>query len=147
MREMHDTPTTELLLLAGEGHEHRSAPAASEPMYTIGHVAKQFGLTLRTLRFYDNVGLLKPVRCGAKRLYGPKDIERLALIIKAKKLGFPLTAIPELIVEEGGRQTLRLTNEACTAQIALLERKLADIEAALAELRGTLAQAGPCPKS
>src|SRR5580704_4420804 len=105
---MNNTPTSELLLVAGGGCEHQRAPAASEPMYTIGDLAKRFGLTLRTLRFYENRGLLEPVRRGGRRLYGPKDVERLALIVKAKKLGLTLTAIQQLIVDEGEGQTLRL---------------------------------------
>jgi len=111
-------------------------------MYTIGDLAKQFGLTLRTLRFYDKQGLLKPVRRGNKRIYDRKDVERLTLIVKAKKLGLTLTAIRQLIADGCEGQTLRLSHETCMAQIALLECKLAEIEAALVELRAMCGAAG-----
>jgi DNA-binding transcriptional MerR regulator len=132
---MNDVFATELLLVADGSPGHPSPPSASEPVYTIGDLAKRFGLTLRALRFYENRGLLNPVRGGGRRLYGPKDVERLALIVKAKKLGLTLTAIQQLIVDDGEGQTLRLSHEACMAQIAILEGQLAEIEAALAELR------------
>jgi DNA-binding transcriptional MerR regulator len=109
--------------------------SAAEPAYTIGDLVKQFGLTHRTLRFYESRGLIKPVRRGSTRLYGPKHLERLAVIVKAKKLGLTLAAIKQLIGDEGSGQTLRLTRDTCEAQIAVLERKLAETQEALAELR------------
>jgi DNA-binding transcriptional MerR regulator len=108
---------------------------ASEPVHTIGDVVRQFGLTHRTLRFYESRGLIKPARRGTTRLYGPKHLERLAVIVKAKKLGLTLTAIGQLIAEEGSEQTLRLSRETCAAQIAVLERQLVETREALAELR------------
>jgi DNA-binding transcriptional MerR regulator len=108
---------------------------ASEPAYTIGDVTRQFGLTHRTLRFYESRGLIKPVRRGSTRLYGPKHLERLAAIVKAKKLGLTLSAIGQLIAKEGSEQTFRLSRETCEAQIAVLERKLVETREALAELR------------
>jgi DNA-binding transcriptional MerR regulator len=132
---MNNCPAPELLLADDRSAEDSSRPDASEPTYTIGELAKQFDLTLRTLRFYESRGLLKPDRGGRKRRYGPKDVERLAVIVKAKKLDLTLAAIRQSIVDEGAGQTLRLSREACMTQIAILERKLAEIEAALAELR------------
>lgn len=111
------------------------AATASEPACTIGKVAKRFGLTLRTLRFYESRGLIKPARRGNARLYRSQDVERLAVIVKAKKLGLTLAAIGQLIEGEGSEQTLRLSREACEAQIAVLERRLAQTQEALAELR------------
>lgn len=108
---------------------------ASEPSYTIGYVARRFGLTHRALRFYESRGFIKPVRRGNTRLYGPKHLDRLTFIIKAKKLGITLTAIGQLLDGEGSEQTLRLSRETCQAQIAVLERKLAQTQEALAELR------------
>jgi DNA-binding transcriptional MerR regulator len=132
---MNNSPAPDLLLAGDESPDTSTGSVANDPVYTIGELAKQFGLSLRTLRFYESRGLLKPVRRGRKRFYGPKDVERLALIVKAKKLGLTLTMIPQLIVDEGEGQTLRLSHEACMVQIAILERRLAEIEAALAELR------------
>ena len=111
------------------------ASGESEPAYTIGHVVRQFGLTHRTLRFYESRGLIKPVRRASTRLYRPKHLARLALIVKAKKLGLTLSAIGQLIGDEEPEQTLRLSRETCEAQIAVLERKLVETQQALAELR------------
>jgi DNA-binding transcriptional MerR regulator len=135
---MNDSPAPELLLAAARGPAHPSEPGAGEPMYTIGELAKQFDLSLRALRFYESQGLLEPVRRGRKRLYGPKDVERLAFIVKAKKLGLTLSAIQQIIAGAGAGQSFQLSREACLAQIAALERKLVEIEGALAELRGLL---------
>jgi DNA-binding transcriptional MerR regulator len=131
-----NTCTAPKLQLAGDRESEDSAGTpAGEPAYTISELAKRFGLTLRTLRFYESRGLLTPVRRGRHRLYGQKDVERLAVIVKAKSLGLTLAAIRRIVADEGAGPTLRLSREACLAQIAVLERKLAEIEAALAELR------------
>lgn len=132
---MNSYPATASALPNDQSADHFLAATASEPVYTIGKVARRFGLTLRTLRFYESRGLIKPVRRGNARLYRPQDVERLAVIIKAKKLGLTLTAIGQLIAGEGSEQTLRLSREACEAQIAVLERRLTETQEALAELR------------
>jgi DNA-binding transcriptional MerR regulator len=111
---------------------------ADEPSYSIGDLAKKFDVTLRTLRFYESRGLLRPNREGHRRRYGRQDADRLMVILKAKKLGFTLTEIREMISADGGeasRHALRLSREKCLEQIALFERKLAETEEALAELR------------
>ena len=109
-----------------------------EPTYSIGDLARKFDVTLRTLRFYESRGLLSPSRQGHHRRYGRQDADRLTVILKAKKLGFTLTEIREMIAADGGeasRHALRLSREKCLEQIALFERKLAETEEALAELR------------
>ena len=58
--------------------DFRAAPS-SEPVCTIGEIARRFGLTHRALRFYESRGLLNPVRHGSSRVYGVKDVERLIL--------------------------------------------------------------------
>ena len=58
--------------------------------YTIGDLAREFGVSLRTLRFYEDRGLLKPQRAGASRLYDGAQRARLELILKGKQLGFTL---------------------------------------------------------
>jgi DNA-binding transcriptional MerR regulator len=124
-----------LLAAADDSVDSASAQAKNEPIYTIGELAKKFKVTHRTLRFYESLGLLTPIRQGQRRVYGRKDADRLAAIVKAKKLGFTLSEARQLIADEASQQTLRLSREKCLEQIALLERKRAKIEAALAELR------------
>jgi DNA-binding transcriptional MerR regulator len=109
-----------------------------EASYSIGDLARQFHVTLRTLRFYESRGLLSPSREGQRRRYGRQDVDRLTVILKAKKLGFTLAEIREMIAAHSGeasRHALRLSREKCLEQIALFERKLAETEEALAELR------------
>jgi DNA-binding transcriptional MerR regulator len=109
-----------------------------EPIYSIGDLAHKFDVSLRTLRFYESRGLLNPSREGHHRRYGRKDTDRLTVVLKAKKLGFTLAEIQEMIAANGSeasRQTLKLSREKCLEQIAVFERKLAETEEALAELR------------
>jgi DNA-binding transcriptional MerR regulator len=109
-----------------------------EPIYSIGDLARKFDVSLRTLRFYESRGLLSPSREGQHRRYGRKDADRLTVVLKAKKLGFTLAEILEMIAANGreaSRQALKLSREKCLEQIALFERKLAETEEALAELR------------
>jgi DNA-binding transcriptional MerR regulator len=121
----------------------KSEPAdadGAEPIYSIGDLARKFDVTLRTLRFYESRGLLSPDRAGPHRRYGRNDADRLTVILKAKKLGFTLSEIREMIGADGAEASrhalkLKLSREKCLEQIALFERKLAETEEALAELR------------
>jgi DNA-binding transcriptional MerR regulator len=115
-----------------------AAAGADEPTYSIGDLAKKFDVSLRALRFYESRGLLRPAREGRRRRYGRKDADRLNVILKAKKLGFTLGEIRQMIAAEGdeaSRHALRLSREKCLEQIGVFERKLADVQEALAELR------------
>jgi DNA-binding transcriptional MerR regulator len=106
--------------------------------YTIGDLAREFDVTLRTLRFYESKGLIKPRRQGMTRIYSQEDRERLALILQGKRLGFTLREIRELVATQGAHakpSALPLSREQCLAQIKLLEKQKRDIETALAELR------------
>src|SRR5262250_823276 len=121
-----------------EGPADPAAANGAEPVYSIGDLARKFDVTLRTLRFYESRGLLDPDRAGPHRRYGRNDADRLTVILKAKKLGFTLSEIREMIDANGGeasRHALKLSREKCLEQIALFERKLAETEEALAELR------------
>jgi DNA-binding transcriptional MerR regulator len=122
---------------AGPSREAETLP--SDPATLgIGDLAREFGVTLRTLRFYENKGLLAPRRAGQTRLYSQGDARRLGLILKAKKLGFTLSEIRRMIAaQEGGAdsETLSLSREKCMEQIQLLEKQKAEIEQGIAELR------------
>lgn len=102
---------------------------------TIGEVAERFGVTLRTLRFYEQKGLLAPTRRGQDRHYGADQVDVLARIVKAKALGLTLREIEALL---GGRTGEGLAPAAVAAQIAHLERQRDEIDAALARLRAML---------
>ena len=114
-----------------------SAPGAPDE-FTISELAKEFGVTLRTLRFYEDKGLIAPRRQGLTRLYSAADRDRLALILKGKKLGFMLGEIRQMVAAQGAHgdgQAFKLTREKCLEQIDLLQRQQADTEDALTELR------------
>jgi DNA-binding transcriptional MerR regulator len=116
-----------------------SAPAADKATYTIGDLAREFGVTLRALRFYENKGLIAPQRQGVARVYTAADRSRLALILRGKKLGFTLSEIRQMIAAEEGSadvQTLALSREKCLEQIDMLEKQKRGLEEALTELRG-----------
>ncbi|WP_029350694.1 MerR family DNA-binding transcriptional regulator [Bosea sp. 117] len=117
--------------------------AGDTQFFTIGDLAREFGVTLRALRFYEDKGLLEPRREGLTRLYSAVERSRLSTILKGKKLGFTLAEIKSMVaLREGGPMPsggLALTREKCVEQVSLLERQKADIEEAIAELRQMVA--------
>lgn len=115
-----------------------TAPAADgETESTIGQISREFGVSFRTLRFYEERQLIAPRRQGAVRAYGTEDRARLHTILKGKKLGFTLEEIRHLLAAAQGLQPhlLHLSREKCVEQIKLLERQKREIDAALTELR------------
>jgi len=137
---MHDSPPTDGSAAHAQWAPDHSAdsPSGEKAVFTIGELAREFGVTLRALRFYENKGLLAPQRDGLNRLYSQRDRDRLALILKGKKLGFTLGEIQQMVAAEEGAAaesaTLNLSREKCLEQIALLERQKTELEEGLAEL-------------
>jgi DNA-binding transcriptional MerR regulator len=120
---------------AGQADKTVPMHAEGESTFTIGDLAREFGVTLRTLRFYEDRGLISPRRSGMTRLYNEKARARLALILKGKHLGFTLTEIRAMLESEEGGGDLKLTPEQIVEQIAHLEQQKIDIDKAIAELR------------
>jgi DNA-binding transcriptional MerR regulator len=119
------------------GYSGNDSEMTGKVAFTIGELSREFGVTLRALRFYENKGLIAPHRDGLSRLYSQGDRTRLALILKGKKLGFTLGEIRQMIAAEEGeadRDALTLSREKCLEQIELLERQKAEIEEGLSEL-------------
>lgn len=104
---------------------------------SIGELARDTGVTLRALRFYQSKGLLAPQRDGASRVFSCEDRARLSLIQQGKRLGFTLGEIRELLAARvlGGAETLPITRKKCVEQIKHLEHRRRGVELALAELR------------
>jgi len=131
--------------MTGRSMDHYANGTAAESaadgtkLYTIGDLAREFGVTLRTLRFYEDRGLLSPRRDGTARIYDPRDRERLSVILKGKQLGFTLTEIRAMVAEErsggGPGMNLKLSLDQIEDQIQHLEQQKKEIEAALAELQ------------
>ncbi|MGD1886767.1 MAG: MerR family DNA-binding transcriptional regulator [Cohaesibacteraceae bacterium] len=115
---------------------------ARETDYTIGELAKEFDLTLRTLRFYEDKGLLRPRRKGMQRLYSRRDRARLKLIVMGKRVGFSLHEIGEMLdlydLKDGQPGQLETARTRFQEQIALLEKQKQDIEQAIVELQRTV---------
>ena len=134
---------------AAETHNHfsaargrRTANGAGE--MTIGEVARAFGVTLRTLRFYEDRNLIRPRRMGNARYYGGQDRVRLEMILKGKQLGFTLAEISELIgVEDAsGVNDIeeRLRPSQIADQLSHLERQRRDIDEAISRLKARRAR-------
>lgn len=134
-----DTLTTGSAGVSGLPASGTGRAFVANDVYTIGDLSREFGVTLRALRFYEDKGLLSPRREGLARLYSPADRERLTVILKGKRLGFTLAEIRSLVAAHEGQagRDLALTRDRCLAQLTQLERQRAEIEAAIAELRDT----------
>jgi DNA-binding transcriptional MerR regulator len=117
-----------------------AGPIAGREM-TIGEMARAYGVTLRTLRFYEDRNLLRPRRLGNARYYGGVDRTRLAMILKGKQLGFTLTEIAELIGAEDGATRpefeTRLRPAQIVDQLDHLERQRREVDDAIALLKAT----------
>lgn len=116
------------------------AEQVGEPLYGIADLAEHFGISLRTIRFYEDKGLISPQRVGTQRIYTETDRQRLSLILRAKAIGSKLSEIRtflELYGREGeGRERqLRFVIERTGEKIAELEDKRRQIDETLDELR------------
>lgn len=104
-------------------------------MFSIGQLAKMSNLTVRTLRYYDEIGLLKPSRVseGNHRYYDEKAVEKLQNIIFLKELGFDLETIRSILDEtiKSSKELLELRLEMITEEQARLEQKKQNIQAIL----------------
>ncbi|WP_082359241.1 MerR family DNA-binding transcriptional regulator [Bosea sp. AAP35] len=129
-----------------------SAPASAPETtggFTISDLARDFGVTLRTLRFYESRGLIAPARSGMTRIYSSRDRARLALILKGKQLGFTLVEIRAMLANEdkkGGDAGaasvggLQLSREQVVEQLELLRAQRDEIDGAIAELEASAAR-------
>ena len=112
------------------------------PTYTIGDLAKEFDLTTRAMRFYEDMGLLQPQRSGAggrSRIYTARDRTRLKLTLRAKRLGLSLVEAKEIIDSyDSPRDTepqLRKFLAVLTDHRQKLEAQLLDLQTNLDEIR------------
>jgi DNA-binding transcriptional MerR regulator len=110
----------------------------SPQLYSIGDLAAEFGISTRTIRFYEAKGLIGPERAGANRVFTRRDRARLILILRGKRLGFTLNAIAQYLdmydADPDQKAQTQLLLEKVEAAIANLEIKRQDIDKTLAEL-------------
>lgn len=107
--------------------------------YTIREIAERYGVTARTLRYYEQEGLLTPRREGAKRLYNKADRARLELILRGKRVGFSLEEIKEmldvqLIGAGANHDALQKSIDRFAERIEALQQQRADIDESISEL-------------
>ena len=112
------------------------------PSYSIGELAREFGVTPRTIRFYEDQGLLAPRRVGAgarQRAYSPRDRTRLKLTLRGKRLGLSLSEIRDLIdmYDSPADTAPQLTRflEVLSRHRSVLESQLLDLNETLAEIQ------------
>ena len=114
-----------------------------EDLARIGEMAKTYGVTLRTLRFYEDKGLLNPLRDGSTRLYTRRDKARLKLILLGRKVGFSLRDVKQImdLYDPSGSNTkqLRLALDKSEKQLARLQKQRALVDDAINELGVTMA--------
>jgi DNA-binding transcriptional MerR regulator len=128
-------------------------------LWSIAELAREFAITPRTIRFYEDEGMLHPLRQGTRRLFRARDRVRLKLILRGRRLGFSLADIREIIdlydADPGEAGQLDLFLRKIAERRAQLERQAEDIRvtldemaelegrcsARLAELRGPAARA------
>lgn len=110
--------------------------------FTIGDLAKEFDVSLRTLRFYEDKNLIHPRRDGVTRIYSRRDRARLKLVIMGKRVGFSLKEIKEMLdlydLKDGQSTQLKVSLKRFNEQIALLEKQKQDVEQAIGELSQTV---------
>ena len=119
--------------------------ADNEATYSITDPAREFDVTTRTIRFYEDEGLLTPERRGRTRIYRKRDRVRLTLILRGKPLGFALGEIRYLLDlydhAQDEKPQLRELLNALSAKREALEAQKADIEALLSEMDSLARQA------
>ena len=112
--------------------------------FGIAELAREFDVTTRTIRFYEDKGLLSPARKKQRRVYAPRDRVRLRLIMRGKRLGFSLEEIREMIdlydVDPTEVAQLRHFIDKIHERKATLERQQADIAETLSEISRIEAQ-------
>ena len=106
--------------------------------YSISQLSKEFDVTTRTIRHYEELGLIKPARRGQTRVYSPSDRTRLRLILRGKRLGLSLENSREIIdMYEPGKtnvEQLKKLSNAIQAQRIKLNQQLDDISNLLTDL-------------
>jgi DNA-binding transcriptional MerR regulator len=121
--------------------EGRTSLDSAQPEMTISQMSRLFAVSLRTLRFYEDRGLIKPRREGNARYYRASDRIRMEMILKGKRLGFTLTEIQDLIGGKGSTETTdledQLNPQQIVTQISHLERQRGEIDGAIERLRAT----------
>ena len=123
------------------------APAKSGPesFLTVTQLARDLGITARTIRFYEDKGLITPQRAGSTRVYTARDRARMILIMRGKRLGFSLRAIKDYLdlydVDHTQAEQIRLLRGGVARRLASLREQFQALEQTIAELEDVQRQA------
>ena len=130
-----DTAEQEFRITAEQLLQFDAPDGSTQDEFRIGDLSREFGVTLRTLRFYEDRGLLSPERRGTTRLYTRRDRMRLRLVLIAKLLGFSLTEAKQIIDlyhQPNGQVTqLQVAMQRLREQQEVLREQQRDIETSL----------------
>ncbi len=119
--------------------ESKSTRARTEDAFhTVTQLARELGVTARTMRFYEDKGLITPQRAGSTRVYTARDRARMILILRGKRLGFSLREIKDYLdlydVDHTQAEQLRLLRHAVAKRLASLREQLTALQQTIAEL-------------
>lgn len=114
-------------------------------MKTIREAAEEFGVTTRTIRYYEELGMLKPERTSAnRRMFSSAEIAKLKLIDRGKKYGFTLDEIKEMVLlfdaDRSGKKQLERTIEYGKKQIGVMEERIEELEKTKKEMKFLLGE-------
>jgi DNA-binding transcriptional MerR regulator len=116
-----------------------------DQVLTVTQLARELGVSARTLRFYEDRGLIAPQRSGNARIYAPRDRARMILILRGKRLGFSLRDIAEYLdlydADRTGMEQWRALQGAVAKRLASLLEQRAALEQSINELRDIQGQA------
>lgn len=116
----------------------------SQTTYTIRQLAREFGLTARAIRFYEDKGLISPTRVGQNRLFSHRDRVRLSFVVRGKRVGFSLAEIKEMLDLydlAGPKAQLAVSVGKFRKRIEQLEAQRDEIEHAIEDLKASAAAA------
>jgi DNA-binding transcriptional MerR regulator len=136
---MHDTSASPISKTSNS-----VGPASGQTIFKIGDLAREFGVTLRTLRFYEDRGLIHPGRSGTTRLYGSQDRERLRIALFCKRIGMSLGEIREVLeLSENGvasHENSAKLQQIYVSQLDKLQKQHDEIGSAISDLEGKIGE-------
>ena len=113
-----------------------------EKTYSISELCREFNVTPRTLRFYEQKGLLSPARRGWTRLFSYRDRARLQLVLRGKRVGFSLEEIKEMLdlynLRDGQLTQLRVSSTKFRERLEALRKQRLELEDAISDLEKTI---------
>ena len=122
-----------------------ASKADVEPFHTVTQLARDLGITARTIRFYEDKGLISPQRAGRTRVYTARDRARMILILRGKRLGFSLREIRDYLdlygVDHSQAEQLRLLRTGVANRLASLRDQFQALQQTIAELEDVQRQA------